>query len=85
MATSGLVKSLSGSDGSSLKTFGYLETYPVHNQIHGLVLIELCALVTFFKMDFINFSTLKALTQTIQGLQTHLVFEESSRRNVSQL
>ena len=40
---------------------------------------------TFFKKDFINFSTLKALTQTIQGLQTHLVFEESSRRNVSQL
>ena len=36
-------------------------------------------------MDFINFSTLKILTQTIEGLQTQLVFEESSRRYVSQL
>ena len=36
-------------------------------------------------MDFINFSTLKTLTQMIQSLHTQLVFEESSRGNVSQL
>ena len=30
------------------KLFGNLESYPVHNQIHGLVPIELYALVQMF-------------------------------------
>ena len=41
----GLVKSLSGSDRPVGKHFGNLESYPFHNQIHRLVLIESQSLV----------------------------------------
>ena len=34
------------------KHFGNLESYPVHNQIHGLVLIESKSLVTLKKEGF---------------------------------
>ena len=50
-----LVKSLTGSDWSSCKLSGNLESYPVHNQIHGLVPIELYALVYYSEWIYFKY------------------------------